>query len=226
MKTVLDNLCEDLDFQSGSLYSTTDVPTSSTTANDWLEKGSGWLPLIERVRAKYFFRKIIQLLYLLNVAETLLKRHYFLIGFGVPARPRILFLTSPGEISILDLGQKPISISPEPKRNADLWREVSFLAKITDINNISRTLSQFHRDNLETGKVFEDKNFERVLEIALIKALIRDLKLVREELILAGLSGAKTRFAHALIGRSIFIRYLEDRKIITGDYFSKIGRQN
>jgi len=49
--------------------------------------------------------------------------------------------------------------------------------------------------------------------------------LVRRELIQAGLSGKNVRFAHALIGRSIFIRYLEDRGVLTEEYFLSLAHQ-
>lgn len=40
-----------------------------------------------------------------------------------------------------------------------------------------------------------------------------------------GLSGDKLKYAHSLIGRSIFIRYLEDREILTKDYFLRVARR-
>jgi hypothetical protein len=78
---------------------------------------------------------------------------------------------------------------------------------------------------VESGRLFADRRFGDLKNRA-DKALIRDLKTVRRELIDAGLSGNRVRFAHALIGRSIFIRYLEDRGILTEAYFLKIARQH
>ncbi|MCP4157518.1 MAG: N-6 DNA methylase, partial [bacterium] len=78
---------------------------------------------------------------------------------------------------------------------------------------------------MESGRVFADSRFGDLKNRA-DNALIRDLKTVRRELIDAGLSGTNVRFAHALIGRSIFIRYLEDRGILTEEYILNIARQN
>ncbi|MCL1982543.1 MAG: hypothetical protein FWG53_05615 [Clostridiales bacterium] len=52
------------------------------------------------------------------------------------------------------------------------------------------------------------------------------LSKIYSELMQAGLSGEKLKYAHALIGRSIFIRYLEDRGVLTIDYILEIASQN
>ena len=51
------------------------------------------------------------------------------------------------------------------------------------------------------------------------KALIEDLRKVRKELLNAGLNGDNEKYANALIGRAIFIRYLEDRGILLRQIF-------
>jgi len=53
-----------------------------------------------------------------------------------------------------------------------------------------------------------------------IGALIRDLRVVREALLSKRL---KAKYVHALIGRSIFIRYLEDREVLVPEYFQNIA---
>lgn len=50
---------------------------------------------------------------------------------------------------------------------------------------------------------------------------MRDLGIVREALFKAELPAP---YAHSLIGRSIFIRYLEDRKVLIKRYFRKVAR--
>jgi N-6 DNA Methylase len=59
------------------------------------------------------------------------------------------------------------------------------------------------------------------------RALIRDLKIVRQQLAeLSASQGRKRpepRHLHSLIGRAIFIRYLEDRQILLPEYFEKIA---
>lgn len=53
--------------------------------------------------------------------------------------------------------------------------------------------------------------------------LIRDLQYVRQSLISSGMAVDQ---AHSLIGRSILIRYLEDRNVIGAEYFKRIAAAN
>lgn len=133
-------------------------------------------------------------------------------------------MVSPGEISVLDLAQRPLNPSEIREDSSEKQRGLKTLATLHDIGKVAQEFQKFHRDNIESGKIFDESQFGGVKNRA-DKALIRDLKTVRRELIQAGLSGQKLKFAHALIGRSIFIRYLEDRGILTQDYFLKVARQ-
>ncbi len=132
----------------------------------------------------------------------------------------MLFLASPGEITVYDLAQKPVV-----EENQNEWKNLKHLEILHDIKSVSEGLQQFHRDNIESGRIFGDERFGDLKNRA-DKALISDLKTVRRELIDAGLSGKNVRFAHALIGRSIFIRYLEDRGVLTENYFREVAGKN
>ena len=48
--------------------------------------------------------------------------------------------------------------------------------------------------------------------------LLKNLRILRERLEAGNVQ--KSKFVHALIGRSIFIRYLEDRRVLVEEYFS------
>ncbi|NLD37580.1 MAG: N-6 DNA methylase [Desulfatiglans sp.] len=117
------------------------------------------------------------------------------------------------------MAQEPVDI-----KKPETWDKLKTLEILRDVAEVSRKLQDFHRDNIESGKLFGDKRFGDLNNRA-DKAIIRDLKTVRRELIDAGLKDNLIKFAHALIGRSIFIRYLEDRGILTENYFLKIARQ-
>jgi hypothetical protein len=222
----LDTLYEELDFQSGSLLPTAEEPTSDINADDWLEKGE-WLAAGKRAGAdKVFFVENNPVVVFAECDSDLLeeKARAFNRIWSL-ARPRLLFLASPAEIDVLDLAQKPLNVR-EMKNDASVkHRELNTLATLRATGKVAQELQEFHRDNVESGKIFGDARFGDLNNRA-DKALIRDLKTVRRELIQAGLSGQKVRHAHALIGRSIFIRYLEDRGILTKDYFLKVARQN
>ena len=218
--TLLNILYDQLDFKSGGLYTATDKPLSGQNGIDWLEKGE-WLSAAKRVGAEKIFFVENNPLAVFAECETALEEKVKAFNKAwCLARPRLLFVASPGEITVYDLAQKPIDIN-----NQKDWKNLNALKTLHDLTKVSRELQNFHRDNVESGRLFAEKGFGDLKNRA-DKALIRDLKTVRRELIDAGLKGNQVRFAHALIGRSIFIRYLEDRDILTKDYFHKIAEQS
>ena len=218
--TLLNILYDQLDFKSGSLYTSTDKPLSGQNSIDWLEKGE-WLSAAKRVGAEKIFFVENNPVAVFTECETAFEEKVKAFNKAwCLARPRLLFVASPGEITVYDLAQKPIDIN-----NQKDWKNLNALKTLHDLTKVSHELQSFHRDNVESGRVFADRRFGDLKNRA-DKALIRDLKIVRRELIDAGLGGNRVRFAHALIGRSIFIRYLEDRGILTEAYFLKIARQH
>ncbi|MEA3434834.1 MAG: N-6 DNA methylase, partial [Thermodesulfobacteriota bacterium] len=215
----LNILYNKLDFKNGSLYSATDTPSTCRKRTDWLEKGE-WLSAAKRIGAeKIFFVENNPVAVFAECGVSLEEKVKAFNQAWCLARPRVLFLASPGEITVYDLAQKPIDINKQKD-----WKNLKSLAVLNNLAKVSRELQNFHRDNVESGRLFADKRFGDLKNRA-DKALIRDLKTVRRELIDAGLSGKLKRFAHALIGRSIFIRYLEDRGVLTEEYFLRVARQ-
>lgn len=216
----LDILYEQLDFKSGSLYSVMDGPSSCLNCTDWLEKGE-WFAAAKRAGAeKIFFVQNNPVAVFAECGIELLEKAKAFNRAWCLGHPRLLFLASPGEISVYDLAQKPVDENKEED-----WKELKTLDVLENLNEVSQRLQEYHRDNIETGRLFADKRFGDLKNRA-DNSLIRDLKTVRQELILAGLDGKNVRFAHALIGRAIFIRYLEDRLILTEDYFLNIVLKN
>ena len=219
--SLLEKLYSDsgLDFQGGDLFSVADTP-DGLDRNDWLEKGE-WLSAAKRAGAeKVFFADNNPIAVFAECKADHAEKFRTFNRIWSLARPRLLFLASPGEITVYDLAQKPFDFSAKSKDR----KEPEALATLNDVRKVSQELQDFHRDNIESGKVFEKGRFGDLKNRA-DKSLIRDLKTVRHELIQAGLSGEKVKYAHSLIGRSIFIRYLEDRQILTEDYFRKIARK-
>lgn len=217
----LETLYKELDFASGDLLTATDNPSLCQKQRDWLEKGE-WLSAAKRAGAEkiFFIENNPVVIFAECVTDDLSEKVKAFNRAWCLARPRLLFLASPGEITVYDLAQKPVT-----EENQDEWKNLKNLALLKEIERISVVLRQFHRDNIESGRLFGDKRFGDLKNRA-DKALIRDLKTVRKELINDGLSGENVRFAHALIGRSIFIRYLEDRGVLTENYFRKVAEKN
>jgi len=224
MKRLLNSLYEILDFDSGSLLPTIEEPTASIKNNDWLEKGE-WLSAAKRAGAeKVFFVENNPVAVFAKCGVDHIEKAKAFNRIWSLARPRLLFLASPDEISVIDLAQEPLDIAKIKQNSLSLGQKLKTLATIKSIGEITQLLQKFHRDNIESGKVFDDSRFGDLKNRA-DKALMRDLKTVRRELIQAGLSQNLVKYAHALIGRSIFIRYLEDREILTLDYFQGIAHQ-
>jgi len=215
----LDVLYKELDYKSGALLTATDEPSSCRKRSDWLEKGE-WLSAAKRAGAeRIFFVENNPVAVFAECGDGIAEKVRAFNKAWCLARPRLFFLASPGEITVYDLAQKPVDEN-KPKE----WNKLRTLAVLDDIKKVSSELQEFHRDNIESGRIFGDERFGDLKNRA-DKALIWDLKVVRRELIAAGLSDDNARFAHALIGRSIFIRYLEDRGVLDKDYFLKVARQ-
>jgi type I restriction-modification system DNA methylase subunit len=219
MSELLNAIYKELDFEGGKLLSATDAPISGLTQSDWLEKGE-WLAAAKRAGAeKVFFVKNNPVAVFTECGASMEDRVKAFNRAWCLARPRLLFLASPGEIKVYDLAQRPVDES-----NQNDWSRLKSLETLYETERVAEKLQEFHRDNIESGHIFGDRRFGDLSNRA-DKALIRDLQVVRRELMNDGLSGERIRFAHALIGRSIFIRYLEDRGVLSEDYFHNVAAQ-
>lgn len=219
MKTesVLGIVYNQLDYNSGQLFDLSNQPSAKIGQDDWLNKGE-WLIAAKKAGAeKIFFIDNNPVVIFAKCNNTKKEQINCFNRLWSLARPRILFLECEGNLSVIDLAQKPIPVNAENK-------ELKSLETICRIKDVAEKLQAYHRDNIESGKVFEQSRFGDLKHRA-DQSLIADLKAVRKELIDAGLNNDRIKYAHALIGRSIFIRYLEDRKILTEDYFKKVARQ-
>jgi len=127
------------------------------------------------------------------------------------SRPNLLFLASPGALAVYDLTEAPAPTS-------DKWTRRKPLDSVHDVSKVAERLSAYHRAQIETGKLFEERRFGTAKHRA-DKSLIQDLRTVRAGLMNEGLADKHLKYAHALIGRSIFIRYLEDRGVLTRNYY-------
>ena len=218
-ENVLDIVYDQLDFKSGKLLDTDDQCLRKIRRDDWLDKGE-WLIAAKRAGAeKIFFvdnNPVVVFAKCKNSEEIKIDCYNKLWSL---ARPRILFLDCEGELSVIDLAQKPIH-----NDNKKCQQKLNTLEILSEIRDVAKKLQSYHRNNIESGKVFEYGRFGD-LKYRADQSLISDLRTVRNELINAGLDNDKLKYAHALIGRSIFIRYLEDRGILDEDYFRKVARQ-
>ena len=135
------------------------------------------------------------------------------------ARPQLLFLACPGELGVYDLARPPV------KPNEDL-------ASVTDYSTPPRLLRRYKpnwpaiTERRSKQVSYSARNISATAWVV-PTALIRDLKTVRHSLMeiepFAGQEPPSLHHLHSLIGRAIFIRYLEDREILTRDYFKAVA---
>ena len=221
-RTLLDAAYMQLEFDRGVLLPASKRPNPNRP-NDWLEKGD-WQALAEEVGVeKIFFveREPVVVFAQLKSSDDASFREFYNRAWCM-ARPQFLFLARPGELAIYDLSKPPVELHDQPGACRQLLAKAETLAQIQGLR------SQFHRELVETGAVFGDERFGKGLNRA-DDALIRDLKAVRRALDALPLRDGthpsqprKPEMLHSLIGRAIFIRYLEDRQIITRAYFDKV----
>ena len=209
-----------LELDKGELLSAEFSPTQETNLEQWINKGD-WLSLAKQLNAEkiFFVKDDPVIVFARSDSQNIAALRKIFNDVWCMARPQRLFLASDGELAVYDLTKPPI------KKDED-WEKNKPLALARNISDIARELKSYRRENIESGKLFEEKHFGRDDQRA-DQSLIRDLKIVRAKLT-SSISDKKLerKYAHALIGRSIFIRYLEDRKILTIEYFENVAKKH
>lgn len=207
-----------LEFDQGALISAANAPQHETI-EEWVDRGD-WQQLAAQVGAESIFfvnhDPVIIFAQTIDNEPTAVRTLYERIW--CMARPQILFLATPGQLSAFDLTKPP------PRHTEDLTAQNRLLAVANSLAEVQTTLADYHRERIETGALFGEERFRDSLSRS-DRALIRDLKTVRHQL--AGITTKaqqpKLRHLHSLIGRAIFIRYLEDREILSPEYFARVA---
>lgn len=212
-----------LDYQDGALFETVGPSEVSTVeAEEWLEKGN-WLELGEKINAEKIFFVRNDPVIVFRAFDTPPSDAEILTAFRKTwcmTRSQYLYLALPGELRVYGLRQSP------PQSLEDPTQQLTY-ETINRLADVSVKLSDYRREQLEAGYFPDDRLFGKADEQA-DKRLINDLKEVRKQL--RAINNLKLEFTHALIGRSIFIRYLEDRNVLLPAYFERVvakhGRQD
>jgi hypothetical protein len=123
----------------------------------------------------------------------------------------LFFVALPGELRVYSAYQKPRQ--PEEWRSEERW-----LRKIQTLTQVTELVDEFSRAEIESGRLFKRRASDFNRENRVDQCLLKNLRLLRGKI--EGDQGEKREYAHALIGRSIFIRYLEDRGILVEAYFA------
>jgi type I restriction-modification system DNA methylase subunit len=215
---------KELDFENGDLV---EVKNTADLAEEEYINKSQWLELCRYIgrnktfkpEAIFFVENNPVIIFVNGTEEDQKSLHEIYNRLWCMANPRLLFISTPVELNVYDLAGKP----------ARTLEELKPLETVKQIALIASELKNFKREWVESGEVFGDVRFGKPDSRA-DKALISDIKTVRNRLKGEGLNDddkkKHLKYAHALIGRSIFIRYLEDRRILTKDYFYKVAEEN
>jgi len=214
----------ELDFENGDLVEVKN--TAELDEEEYINK-SQWLELCRYIgkdktfkpEAIFFVENNPVIIFVAGTEEDQNSLHEIYNRLWCMANPRLLFISTPVELNVYDLAGKP----------ARTLEKLKPLETVKQIARITSELKNFKREWVESGEVFGDDRFGKPDSRA-DKALISDIKTVRNGLKDAGLNDDDNKkylkYAHALIGRSIFIRYLEDRGILTKEYFYKVADDN
>ncbi len=213
---LLDSAYRELGYDQGILLDASFLPPKELEQTRvWLDNGD-WLSMAASIGAEKIlfienepiivFRKAPD-----NCDQTLLEIYQRTWCMG---RPQCLFIASPGMLSVYSLNQPPV-------QTAEDWGNIKVLDVVHKTTEVSEKLQAYHRERVESGQLFVDKDFGE-LEQRADRQLIMDLKSVRRSLLKVN-PELDQKHIHALLGRSIFVRYLEDRGVLTPEYFQKIA---
>ena len=209
---LLDQVYEALDLVGRDLLDVTEETHAASDNQRWRERGD-WIDLAARVDAdRVFFVNDDPVLVFSVLPEGSQEDEIFdcYRRTWSLARPRCLFLAVGSELRVYSLASPP---TQAPSKQAPTALEV-----ITEAAEVGEKLADFHRERLESGATFEGGPLGEAGGRA-DQQLLKDVREATRALIEAGLPRDT---AHTLIERAILIRYLEDRTIITAEYFSSI----
>jgi hypothetical protein len=212
-RELLDAAYSQLGFAEGDLASASTAPNEGTS-KEWVNKGD-WLSLAKKVGAEkiFFVNDYPVIVFAEQLSNDPTEWLKYFNSIWCMARPQMLFLARDGELSVFNLTKQPARTGENPTQHNRL------LDVVRATTNVQEHLHRYRREQVESGRLFEDERFG--FDDRADRALVRDLGHVRQTLVDAGLAAG---YAHAVIGRSIFIRYLEDRHVLTEEYFRKIAK--
>lgn len=218
---LLDAAYQQLEFDQGSLLSAATEPQPDAMG-EWVDRGD-WQQLAEQVGADsiFFVDRDPVVVFAKSVGTTPDALRMLYERIWCMARPQLLFLATPGELSAFDLTKPP------PKPHEAIADQDRLIAVANSVADVQSKLGDYHRECIETGVAFGEDRFRDSLNRS-DRALIRDLKTVRQQLtaVTTRSKSPELPHLHSLIGRAIFIRYLEDREILLPAYFEKVAARS
>lgn len=217
---LLDQVYSILEYDKGDLVS---IQPSDMQANDRLDIGE-WLSSCYKINKKskdfsidsvFFLKDNPAIIFGACYSTDQMEAERAYISVWNLARPQYFFFEINGELRVYDFSVqmkicKGEKIIPEP------------IAIVKTANDIFQKLQNLSRNKIEAGIATLNEESKKYKAD---DTLINDIKKIRTELMNMGLNNEKVKYAHSIIGRSIFIRYLEDRGILTEEYFDSLASQ-
>lgn len=210
---MLDDIFDSLDLNRGKLLRPASAPDQGITAEDWTSAGE-WLILAERMGAeRLFFVEdspviVFSELSSADYDQELLQAYRRAWSM---ARPRCLFVASDDEIRVYGLSTPPVG-SP------DRVSELTPLQIVSRTADVASQLAEYRRESIEDGSLFESSGLNATNQGAGDQFLID----VQNATQILSEQGLPQRIAHGLIERVVLIRYLEDRGVLTPEYFDRL----
>ena len=134
-------------------------------------------------------------------------------------RAPLLIAVLPQEVRVYNCFAPPQRDSGRLKpQNSALLKQA--VQQVTNVLELRRELFQYRRREIVSGRFARNQQGEFNREQRVDSRLLQNLRRVRRHLIDDGISAPVT---NSLLGRSIFVRYLEDRGVINEDYFGRFG---
>lgn len=213
---LLDAIYHDLDFESGLLLDTAELPDPGITADQWVDRGE-WLLLGHRMGAeRIFFVQDDPVVLFTTVPPTasesdIVAQYRKAWSMG---RAKCLFLATDSELRIY-------ALNDPPPRTLDDIQGLKPIDIVERSINVAERLADYHREKLESGSLFESSEYSERSQRA-DEQLLQDVREATEALVGQGLNRST---AHTLIERVILVRYLEDRRAIGPEYFIRIAQK-
>ncbi len=213
--TALAMVFDALEYQGDQGLVTVDSPST----------GDGRAYIWQEIREKFgmdaaFFHGNLPVVYfkeLQSVDDEYLRRlHRSLWNHN---RAPLLIAVLPQEVRVYNCFAPPQRSSDQLMLgNATPLRQA--IRQVTDVLSLRQELSEYGRREIVAGRFVRAQQGGFNREHRVDKRLLENLRQVRRRLINDGLSKS---VANSLLGRSIFVRYLEDREVIDSDYFLRFS---
>ena len=209
---LLDRAYRELELERGRLLDTS--PQPSVKDAGWDSVGE-WLMLAHRMGAERVFFVNDDPVILFSRLEPSSGGSEILTAYRSAwslARAQCLFLATQDDLRVYALTAPPVRSA----HDTDGLEPLEIVSRAADVAEV---LARYHRETVESGAIFEKRPYAS-RDGRADTQLLHDVRTVTEALVAEGLPPT---VAHTLLERVILVRYLEDRSIVTREYFAAVA---